>query len=70
MRLVVTGATGFVGSHFVERALQGGHEVVGICNSRGGNKSELRAALIAQGAELVTGDILEPSTLQATKRRR
>lgn len=32
MRIVVTGATGFLGSHLVDRLLADGHEVVGIDN--------------------------------------
>jgi UDP-glucose 4-epimerase len=30
MRLLVTGATGFIGSHFVQHALAAGHEVVAV----------------------------------------
>ncbi len=30
MRLFVTGATGFIGSHFVNQALAAGHEVVAL----------------------------------------
>jgi dTDP-glucose 4,6-dehydratase len=32
MRLVVTGAAGFLGSHLTDRLLAGGHEVIGIDN--------------------------------------
>ena len=32
MRVVVTGAAGFIGSHTAEALLAGGHEVVGIDN--------------------------------------
>lgn len=32
MRILLTGSAGFVGSHLVERFLQGGHEVVGVDN--------------------------------------
>lgn len=68
MRLAITGATGFVGSHFVERALGAGHQVVGVCNSRAPAKQELRAVLTGLGAKLVDGDIMEPASLRsATK---
>jgi nucleoside-diphosphate-sugar epimerase len=65
MRLVVTGITGFVGSHFAEHALREGHQVVGLCNSTSVEKAGLREALTAQGAKLVSGDIVEPATLAA-----
>lgn len=43
MKIIVTGAAGFIGSHAVERYLNRGHTVVGIDNmSRPGNASNLR----------------------------
>ena len=32
MRIVITGAAGFLGSHLCDRFLEQGHEVVGIDN--------------------------------------
>jgi nucleoside-diphosphate-sugar epimerase len=63
MRLVVTGVTGFVGSHFAERALAAGHEVVGICNSSSPEKAAIRSHLTALGAKLVDGNILKADSL-------
>jgi nucleoside-diphosphate-sugar epimerase len=63
MRFVVTGITGFVGSHFVEHALSAGHQVTGICNSTGNEKKALRAQLQSQGALLRSGNILAADSL-------
>src|SRR6185369_16860778 len=64
MRVVVTGVTGFIGSHFAERALAEGHEVVGICNSGGLDKLALRESLVAQGAKLFEGNVLDSESLR------
>lgn len=60
MRLLVTGATGFVGSHVVRAALARGHEVVAVVRSRA------RAA--ALGADprlrLIEGDLADGRAMQ------
>jgi dihydroflavonol-4-reductase len=60
MRIFVTGALGFIGAHFVERALAAGHEVVGLYRGTAGQKAELLRKFSAQGARLLQCDILEP----------
>lgn len=60
MRIFVTGALGFIGAHFVERALAAGHEVCGLYRSAEGDKQALLAALERQGALLAQADVLEP----------
>ena len=62
MRIFVTGALGFIGAHFVERALAAGHEIVGLYRGAEGEKAELLRKFSAQGARLLQRDILEPDS--------
>jgi nucleoside-diphosphate-sugar epimerase len=58
MRALVTGATGFVGSHLVERLLAGGHEVTALV------RSATRAQPFAdRGVRLVVGDLANTTAL-------
>lgn len=59
MRLLVTGATGFVGSHVVRAALGRGHEVVAVVRSRA------RAAALGggPGLRLVEADLIDGETM-------
>jgi nucleoside-diphosphate-sugar epimerase len=56
MRVLVTGGTGFVGSHLVRRLLARAHEVVSLDKSPGLFDDELRSA----GARLITGSVTDP----------
>ncbi len=63
MRALVTGATGFVGSHLVDALLQAGWQVTALARS-----PAKAAALIEQGVQVVAGDLhLEPSLQQAVE---
>lgn len=59
MRYFVTGATGFIGGHLVQRLLEAGHEVVALVRT-----PDRARGLEALGAELAEGDITEPGTLR------
>jgi nucleoside-diphosphate-sugar epimerase len=58
MRLLVTGATGFVGSQLAIEAARRGHEVIGIGRSSSG---KVVSDLIAAGVHFVPGDFTDPA---------
>lgn len=55
MRVLITGAAGFIGSHIADALVAAGHEVVGIDNLSTG-----RRANFPRGGHLVVGDITKP----------
>ena len=61
MRVLVTGATGFVGRHAVAELLDAGHQLAVITRSSG------RAGL--KGVRLIKGDLGRPEALRAPIRR-
>jgi len=58
VRVFLTGATGFIGSHIIPELLGRGHQVLGLTRSEAGAQ-RLRAA----GAEVHHGDLEQPETL-------
>jgi dTDP-glucose 4,6-dehydratase len=60
LRVLITGAAGFLGSHLADRFLQEGHDVVGLDNFITGSREN--AHLLGQhgGFELIEHDITKP----------
>jgi len=60
MRVFLTGATGFIGSHIIPELLGAGHKVLGLTRSDSGAK-----ALVDAGVEPYRGTIDDPESLRA-----
>jgi UDP-glucuronate 4-epimerase len=73
LRIVVTGAAGFIGSHLCERLLDEGHSVVGLDNfdafyARAIKEENLAGLRGRPGFELVEGDILDSAAVERVLR--
>ncbi len=62
MRVLVTGAAGFIGSHLTDELLSRGHHVVGVDNLRNGRKENLADALSNHRFQFVQADLLDDGT--------
>jgi len=60
MRILVTGAAGFLGSHFAEKYLSEGHEILAVDNFFTGNRMNLRHLVGNPNFELLRHDITQP----------
>lgn len=60
MRLVVTGAAGFLGSHLAERFLEAGHEVIGVDNFITGSRENSAYLEGFPGFRLIEHDVTIP----------
>jgi UDP-glucuronate decarboxylase len=63
-RILVTGGGGFIGSHLVEKLLEGGHEVICLDNFFTGSKTNIRHLLGQNHFEMIRHDIVEPILLE------
>ena len=61
---IVTGCSGFIGSHLVDRLLASGHQVTGIDNFSTGQRRFLEGALAHPGFRLVEIDLLDSESLK------
>ena len=59
-RVLITGGSGFVGSHLCERLLNDGNEVICLDNYFTGSKKNIGALINNPHFELVRHDIIEP----------
>jgi UDP-glucuronate decarboxylase len=64
MKILVTGAAGFLGSHLCEELLRAGHDVVGVDNFATGSRSNLILLQEYDNFEFIRHDITFPTFLE------
>lgn len=60
MRILITGAAGFLGSHLAQRLLDDGHRVVGLDNFVTGSERNIAELQRREGFEFIRHDISKP----------
>ena len=64
LRILVTGGSGFVGSHLVDRLMMAGHHVIVIDNMFTGRQSNIVQWLGHPSFQLIIHDVIEPIMLE------
>lgn len=67
--MLVTGGSGFIGSHLVERLLNEGHEVIVVDNFSTGQKAFLNDVISSKQCQLISGDLLDEDFLNTVMRK-
>jgi nucleoside-diphosphate-sugar epimerase len=73
MKVFLTGADGFIGSHLAEELVRAGHQVKALCiyNSIGSHGwLDTISPEVKSQMEIVMGDIRDPEPLECCARRR
>jgi len=60
VRILVTGAAGFLGSHFADKYLAQGHEILAVDNFFTGNRRNIRHLMDNPNFEMLRHDITQP----------
>lgn len=63
-RIIVTGFSGFIGSHLTERLLRDGNEVIGLDNYFTGSKQNVAHLLSNPSLEVIRHDVTIPYSIQ------
>ena len=64
MRILVTGGSGFIGSHLCDRLIADGHEVICVDNFFTGRRENVRHLVDNHRFELVRHDVIQPILLE------
>lgn len=64
LRILVTGGSGFVGSHLVDRLMMAGHHVIVVDNMFTGRQSNIIQWLGHPSFQLIVHDVIEPIMLE------
>lgn len=67
LRILVTGGSGFVGSHLVDRLMMAGHQVTVIDNMFTGRKKNIAQWIGHPNFLLIIHDVIEPIMMEVNK---